>query len=856
MAEQFIEKTYRYAMLVTNLRQAVELIRVSDTQSAYTLLSDQGKCMIEFCQACIEGNYPETENFCSMVKHIYEEETDPVVVGDILENAIIPMAEKIIQSMGNICQQLDEEYILESTATGYLTLKNIPKNIYLHSNNDPMWEARKQIRTYGRLSARRYAILGCGLGYHAYQLYLYLKGSVKICIYEENPAMVEYARKYGVLGWIPGDVLEIVTEDSLLKFLKEITDDETGFFMNIKSIHCIKKEADRNVLLTSYINWHSTHIRKEEIELNLWRNLESDAKRVKDFDSAEFKEEIAVVAAGPSLDENLERLKSWQGKKTIIAVGTVFRKLIRAGIRPDLVMICDPTDLVARQINGVEEEKVPLFLNACANFRCARRYKGPKYLFFSAFCKDAVEYAQKHDQELFASGGTVTANAIMFAVKFHAKAVYLVGVDLAFPGGLSHASDTLQRHQADVSRMRQIPGVGGQTVYADDLFVGYRENIENYIQKHQEIRWYNLSAIGAHIGGTIEIGNGELPQEPTALPPRKLSIIIPCHNAEENLERCVESLSGQTLPKEMLELIFVENASKDSTGKILKRYEQESPGLIKVIKMETNIGPGGARNAGLKAVKGDYIGFVDADDYLEPEMYETLYRMITNTGAEIAECGRFDENAEDQRVYHGPNDGGILDLSEEAYANEAWEEVGSCGLTQRLYRRDFVEKIRLRFPEGITSEDDYFVRISNYYTGKIVASQRALYHKTDKTASVRRADRLKIEVMKVEELRRRGAYEYNRDDIEMQFLRHFFAETMLLYGTGEEELPEGLLTDMQDAVKKMFPDWRQNVLLQERQNERIWKICGLIDYPFKRGDLEELREVLMDREILEEKAPQ
>lgn len=857
MVEQILEKIYDYADIITNLRIITEKMRITYIDEASDILNEYRDRIFEFCRESIDGNYPEAYDMYLMLKHIFEEENDLIVVADILENAIIPMAEKIIQEMGTLNQQLDEEYVIESTATGYLTIKNIKKNIYLHSNNDPMWEARKQIRTYCRVKSKRFALLGCGLGYHAYQLYQFLKGSVKIRIYEENAAMVEYARQYGVLNWIPEDMLEVVTEDSLMKFLEDISDGNTGFFMHYQSLQCLQNEPDIKTMRRSYSEWLTHFALEEDNELNFWRNLESDAKMLKDFDSSSVKEEIVIVAGGPSLDDNLERLRSWQGEKTIIAVGTVFGKLIRAGIRPDMFVIIDPTDLVARQIDGLEEETVPLFLEAAASFWCSKRYKGPKFLIFSGGLRSEYEYAKENDQELLPIGGTVTSTAIVLAVRFHAKAIYLMGVDLSYPSGISHATDTPMRMQMDVSGLWRIPGVRGQIVYSDRQFATYLNWISTYIQLHQDIRWYNLSEVGAHIEGTIEVGSDELPEEPTALPAGKISIIIPCYNAEEYLKDCVDSLLKQTLPSEMMELIFVDDDSTDSTRKILKQYEDEYPDLIKVLKQKIKSGSGAARNAGLKRVTGDYIGFVDADDYVEPDMFEILFRTAMNTKADISECGRYNEEKDDKQTHALRGEVGIFHMENELYVNERIEEEGSYGLTQRLYQRRFLEKLKLYFPERITCEDVFFTQISNYYAKTIVASGNSLYHfrldpKSGKAKKyeTRLSDRLKIEVMKVEELKRRGAYEYNVTDIEMQFLRHYFAETLMLYDQDDRELPDGLLFDMQKKVKDLFPDWKQNVLLNEKKNEKIRKICELIDYPFEKGNLEELKKLMKEKKVL------
>ena len=108
----------------------------------------------------------------------------------------------------------------------------------------------------------------------------------------------------------------------------------------------------------------------------------------------------------------------------------------------------------------------------------------------------------------------------------------------------------------------------------------------------------------------------------------KISIIVPCYNVEKYVGKCIESLLAQTIGRDKLELIFINDASTDGTLRILKAYERMDPEHICVITYDENIKQGGARNIGLSYATGNYIGFVDADDWIEPDMYERLLTMV------------------------------------------------------------------------------------------------------------------------------------------------------------------------------------------------------------------------------------
>ena len=115
----------------------------------------------------------------------------------------------------------------------------------------------------------------------------------------------------------------------------------------------------------------------------------------------------------------------------------------------------------------------------------------------------------------------------------------------------------------------------------------------------------------------------------------RLSVIVPVYNVEEYLQACVYSVLGQTIKD--LELILIDDGSPDRCGIICDEYARRD-GRVKVIHQE-NHGVSHARNAGLRMATGDYLGFVDPDDLICPEMYETMIREAEENGAEIAICG-------------------------------------------------------------------------------------------------------------------------------------------------------------------------------------------------------------------------
>ncbi|PFH85600.1 glycosyltransferase [Bacillus sp. AFS088145] len=180
----------------------------------------------------------------------------------------------------------------------------------------------------------------------------------------------------------------------------------------------------------------------------------------------------------------------------------------------------------------------------------------------------------------------------------------------------------------------------------------------------------------------------------------KISIIVPVYKVEPYLHKCVDSILAQTLTE--FELILVDDGSPDQCGVICDEYAKKDE-RIKVIH-KINGGQASARNAALNIAKGDYIGFVDSDDWIEPDMYELLYNMCIENDCEIANCTSI-VHYNDKTIINGSQPLTIHNKSqamEALFEGELYDEV----VWSKLIKRELLEN--LRFPEGIMYEDTAF----------------------------------------------------------------------------------------------------------------------------------------------------
>ncbi len=182
-----------------------------------------------------------------------------------------------------------------------------------------------------------------------------------------------------------------------------------------------------------------------------------------------------------------------------------------------------------------------------------------------------------------------------------------------------------------------------------------------------------------------------------------ITIIIPVYNKEAYLERCLDSVLAQTYPH--LEVLLIDDCSKDDSLRICEDYAKKDS-RVRVIKQAENAGASAARNAGIEAATGDYIGFTDADDWIEPGMYETLLEAIgkAKPGSHMVQL--MSRNyAPDGTLVVPPRreDGKTEVLPRDDYFRELIMHEGDSSFCTKLFERDFLQKFR--FAVGKKNED-------------------------------------------------------------------------------------------------------------------------------------------------------
>ena len=208
-----------------------------------------------------------------------------------------------------------------------------------------------------------------------------------------------------------------------------------------------------------------------------------------------------------------------------------------------------------------------------------------------------------------------------------------------------------------------------------------------------------------------------------------LSVIIPVYNAEKYLQQCMDSLVQQTLRD--IEIICVDDGSTDNSFAILQEYAQRDSRII--VLQQKNSGAGIARNTGIRIAKGEYLAIVDSDDFFELDMLEKAYKKCEQDNADFC-VFRSDQYDQQQQKYidmhwtikqrYLPNH--IPFSAEDIYPYIF--QIFNGWSWDKLYRRDFVEKNQLQFQGLRTTNDAFFVFMTNIQAKHITIVDEVLAH--------------------------------------------------------------------------------------------------------------------------------
>lgn len=438
-----------------------------------------------------------------------QEQGDYIWLADLLELQLIPFVLQIQESYAGAAGEVvlqEEGYRIELTSSGAYTLAVSGETgwKYLHTNGNPDEEARLLAESWFDGQHYDYIVYGLGLGYHI-QALLDMDEAVKVTVLEADSHILELAETYGLAGqWQDSDRVRIIIDEDFTQLvrLSEAMTGEEVFVIHYPSLLQIKNTHYREQLEEYFISYSSIQTQMHRLTGNFVRNRRHFDQEVSSLTERFRGKTVYIIAAGPSLDRNMMELKRVQGHGIILATGTVLKKMLAAGIRPDYVIITDGGSFTYSQTNGIEESGVPLLYLPTVYYKIVAEYPGERYLICQKDFDKSEGYAGEHGYPLFETGGSVTTTALDVSIRLGCSAVVFVGLDLAYTGQRNHASGTafVTEVQGDLF-VEDIFGNKVQTAKNLDI---YRRWIEKRIAQEDasEIDFIDATEGGARIQGT------------------------------------------------------------------------------------------------------------------------------------------------------------------------------------------------------------------------------------------------------------------------------------------------------------------------------------------------------------------
>lgn len=343
----------------------------------------------------------------------------------------------------------------------------------------------------------------------------------------------------------------------------------------------------------------------------------------------------------------------------------------------------------------------------------------------------------------------------------------------------------------------------------------------------------------------------------------KVSIILPVYNTSKYLEQCMESLLNQTL--EEIEIIAVNDGSTDNSFEILKKYQTDNANKVYVYNIE-NHGVSYARNFGLSKANGEYIWFVDSDDFTEKEACEKLYGKAVADGNDLVLFSRYDVDGETgekkgNKAFH-------FNQNFKA-ADKPYEMVKLSPFPwNKFIKKELLDN--LSFPEGIRFEDLPISFILFTRAKNIGIINDFLYDYRVQVGFLSKFTESTLDIVKAVDFLKKtleadGTLSLYKKELEYITIRHFcyrFEQLLTLYSNEDFELKKRLVNVLFDYLEKNYPNCAGNMYLLYNLPDRIYRLAdfylskqALLDYVEKTKDMTVEEQVAYNAELTEKYSP-
>ena len=293
-----------------------------------------------------------------------------------------------------------------------------------------------------------------------------------------------------------------------------------------------------------------------------------------------------------------------------------------------------------------------------------------------------------------------------------------------------------------------------------------------------------------------------------------ISLIVPVYNASSYIEDCLASLMAQTMDD--IEVLLVDDHGSDDSMQMAKAYVEAHPSkkLFRYLETPHNMGPGPARNVGIEAAQGEYIGFVDSDDVVAVDFCELLYGAARQYDADLVYCQAELVKPEGTTPLRNPViESGSFEGEKRRYFLTHYTTL----FVSFLYRRSLLGKFGINFPATRSAEDSYFLTCSLLAAQRIACVDKSLYRYLVHEESLsevrnpeRYADKIKSFDLLMEFARDRGLYEANKDELDYIYLKKGHLLGILTYIYNEEHPQVLTVCKLHNHLQNYVPYYKEN----------------------------------------------
>ena len=318
-----------------------------------------------------------------------------------------------------------------------------------------------------------------------------------------------------------------------------------------------------------------------------------------------------------------------------------------------------------------------------------------------------------------------------------------------------------------------------------------------------------------------------------------ISLIIPVYNVAPYIEACLASLIAQTMDD--VEIILVDDHGSDNSIQVAQNYIASHPSgkQFRFLATPHNMGPGAARNIGIEAARGEYIGFVDSDDVVTPDYCQQLYATAKAHDADLAYCqAQLVKGTEAEPLNNPVIESGTFSKKKHCFFLTHFTTM----MWTFLYKRELIQQYSIRFPDTRSAEDSYFLSCSLLTARRIACVDKPLYkylvHEESLSESrnpKRYIDKVKSFDLLIAFAREKGLYDTNKEELDYIYLKKGYLLGLLTYIYNEEHPQQLTVRKMYEHLLSYVPYYKDNIYYRADRKLRLlhWFVSKCTRISFK-----------------------